>query len=97
MTEFVTTEGSSPIQIHSMRNVRGADVIEAGSVKNARSVVVRMVRRTLMTGPTAADQRLLGLLLPAYAFIAYTTTAPSLKSPVLRRSKPYHVKHAVPE
>lgn len=53
-TEFIA-EDSSPIEIHRrLRNVYGVDAIDARSY--ARSVVIRVVKRTLVTGPAAADQ-----------------------------------------
>jgi len=33
VTEFVTEEGSSAIEIHNLRSVRGADAIEASYVR----------------------------------------------------------------
>ena len=76
------------MEIHSLRNVHGADVIVASSVirwvrcKNGEKDIGNRV-----TDPTAADQRLLGLVLPPYVFMVRTVTGPSLKSPVLRDSK----------
>ena len=32
MTEIVTAEGSSPIDIHSLKSMHVGDVVEAGSV-----------------------------------------------------------------
>jgi len=55
VTEFLTAEDSSPIEIHRrLRSVYGVDVIDVSS--DAGSVVIRVVKRALVTGPAAAEQ-----------------------------------------
>ena len=48
--EFPTVEGFSPTEIHrSLRSVYSGDAIDAGS--DAGYIVVRAVKRTLLTRP----------------------------------------------
>ena len=55
VTEFLTAEDSSPIEIHTrLRSAYGMDAIDVSS--DAGSVVIRMVTRALATGPAAAEQ-----------------------------------------
>jgi hypothetical protein len=53
--EFLTVEGLSPTEIHrSMRSVYGEYAIGVSS--DAGSIVVRAVKRTLLTRPAEGDQ-----------------------------------------
>jgi len=55
VTEVFTVEGFSPTEIHrSLRSVCGEDASDASS--NAGSIVIRAVKRTLLTHPAAGDQ-----------------------------------------
>jgi hypothetical protein len=55
VTEFVTTESSGPIAIHTqIKIVYGADTTDVNS--DTGSVTLRAVKRTLVTGPTALEQ-----------------------------------------
>jgi hypothetical protein len=55
VTELFTVEGFSPIELHrSLRSVYGEDAIDATS--DAGSIVVRAVKRTLLTRPAEGDQ-----------------------------------------
>ena len=54
-TEFHTVGGSSPKEIHRyLSSVDGGDAIHVSS--DAGPVVLRPVRKTLVTGPAAAEQ-----------------------------------------
>jgi hypothetical protein len=54
VTEFLTVEDSSPIEIHRrLRSVYCVDAIDVSS--DAWSVVIRAVKRALVTGPAAAE------------------------------------------
>jgi hypothetical protein len=53
--EFLTTGGSSLLEIHRcVRGVCGEDAIAVSS--DAGAIILRVVERTLLTGPAAADQ-----------------------------------------
>lgn len=55
MTEFPTVESSRPIDNHRhMRNVYGKDVKDV--ISDAESIVLTVVKRTLVTGYTVTDQ-----------------------------------------
>lgn len=55
VSEFLTAEDSSQIEIHiHLRSVYGVDAIDVSS--DAGSIVIRVVKRVLVTGPAAADQ-----------------------------------------
>jgi hypothetical protein len=68
VVEFRTVECSSPIQIHRcLRSMYGEDAIDVSS--DAGSVILRLVKRTLVTGPAAADQPWQGRRRPKTSFM----------------------------
>ena len=57
VTEYLTAEVSSSTGIHRrLRNVYGEDAIDVTTVRRWVHVL-KVVKRTLVTGPTAANQR----------------------------------------